>query len=190
MRQMTGGSTFDEVIFRDVVVPHSHLLGEEGNGWRVLASCLMAERTALGNDHELGPGPWPVDRLVDLIASSGRGQDAVVRDLLARVYTGLRIGMLTLERARQELAESGAAGPGLAVTKLLGTRTLQQVSALVTDVLGTRLSADSGDWGEFSWSRFVCGVPSLRISGGSDNIQRNYIAESVLRLPREQFEER
>jgi alkylation response protein AidB-like acyl-CoA dehydrogenase len=189
MRQMTGGSTFDEVVFRDVLVPHSHLLGDEGAGWLVLASCLMAERTALGNDHELGPGPWPIDRLVDLIATAGRAEDAIARDLLARVYTGLRIGMLTLERARQEILESGAAGPGLAVTKLLGTRTLQEVSGLVTEVLGTRLIADSGEWGEFSWARFVCGVPSLRISGGSDNIQRNYIAESVLRLPRDQFEE-
>jgi alkylation response protein AidB-like acyl-CoA dehydrogenase len=190
MRQMTGGSTFDEVIFRDAPVPRSHLLGEEGAGWLVLASCLMAERSALGNDHELGPGPWPIDRLVDLIAKTGRTEDAITRDLLARVYTGLRIGMLTLERARQEILESGSAGPGLAVTKLLGTRTLQEVSALVTEVLGSRLIADSGEWGEFSWSRFVSGVPSLRISGGSDNIQRNYIAESVLRLPRDQFEER
>lgn len=189
MRQMTGGSTFDEVVFHDVLVPRSQLLGQEGSGWHVLASCLMAERAALGNDHELGPGPWPIDRLVDLIDRGGRAGDAIALDLLARVYTGLRIGTLTLERARRELAESGTAGPELAVTKLLGTRTLQDVSTLVTEVLGTALTADSGEWGEFSWSRFVCGVPSARISGGSDNIQRNYIAESILRLPREKFEE-
>ena len=52
-------------------------------------------------------------------------------------------------------------------------------------LLGPRLTADTGEWGTFSWSEHVLGAPGYRIAGGSDEIQRNIIAERVLGLPAE-----
>jgi alkylation response protein AidB-like acyl-CoA dehydrogenase len=45
--------------------------------------------------------------------------------------------------------------------------------------------ADTGEWGEFAWTEHVLGAPGYRLAGGTDEIQRNIIAERVLGMPRE-----
>jgi len=47
------------------------------------------------------------------------------------------------------------------------------------------LTADTGEWGTYAWAAHVLGAPGYRIAGGSDEIQRNIIAERVLGLPAE-----
>jgi hypothetical protein len=60
---------------------------------------------------------------------------------------------------------------------------------LISDVasreLGPRLAADTGEWGTFAWTEHVLGAPGYRIAGGSDEIQRNIIAERLLGMPSE-----
>jgi alkylation response protein AidB-like acyl-CoA dehydrogenase len=56
---------------------------------------------------------------------------------------------------------------------------------LLGSVLGARLVADGGEPDAYRWAEFVLGVPGLRIGGGTDEIQRNILAERVLGLPRE-----
>jgi acyl-CoA dehydrogenase len=65
------------------------------------------------------------------------------------------------------------------------TEGLRRIADVASLILGPRLVADTGEWGTFSWSEFVCGVPGSRVAGGTDEIQRNIIAERVLGLPRE-----
>jgi acyl-CoA dehydrogenase len=55
---------------------------------------------------------------------------------------------------------------------------------LATEIHGPRLVADTGEWGTYAWSEFVLGAPSGRIGGGTDEIQKNILAERVLGLPR------
>jgi alkylation response protein AidB-like acyl-CoA dehydrogenase len=62
---------------------------------------------------------------------------------------------------------------------------LQQVSHVVSVLLGPRLTADTGEWGTYAWTEFVLGTPGMRLGGGTDEIQRNTIAERTLGLPRE-----
>ena len=50
-------------------------------------------------------------------------------------------------------------------------------------LLGARLTADTGEWGTFAWNDHLLGAPGYRIAGGTDEIQRNIIAERVLGLP-------
>ena len=51
-------------------------------------------------------------------------------------------------------------------------------------LLGPQLGADTGDWGTWAWTEHLLGAPGYRIAGGTDEIQRNIIAERVLGLPR------
>ena len=78
----------------------------------------------------------------------------------------------------------GIPGPELSAAKLGATNNLSAVSDFVCGVLGEELAADTGEWGTFNWTRFVLGVPGLRIAGGSDEVQRKIIGEQVLGLPR------
>ena len=50
---------------------------------------------------------------------------------------------------------------------------------------GPRMVADTGEWGTFAWAEHVLGAPGYRLAGGTDEIQRNIIAERVLGLPAE-----
>ena len=68
--------------------------------------------------------------------------------------------------------------------KLAWAQRLALVSEAAAVVLGPRLVADHGD-GTFRWTEHVLGAPGYRIAGGSDEIQRNIIAERVLGLPAE-----
>jgi len=52
-------------------------------------------------------------------------------------------------------------------------------------VLETRLIANTGEWGTFSWAGYVTGQPAMRIAGGSDEVMRNIVGERVLGLPKE-----
>jgi alkylation response protein AidB-like acyl-CoA dehydrogenase len=71
------------------------------------------------------------------------------------------------------------------VSKLAYTRELQDAGDLAGLLLGPAMVADTGAWGTFAWSAFVSGVPGLRLGGGTDEIQKNTIAERVLGLPKE-----
>ena len=59
------------------------------------------------------------------------------------------------------------------------------VSEVAALLLGNRLVADTGEWGTFAWTAHVLGAPGCRIAGGTDEIQKNTIAERALGLPRE-----
>ena len=52
-------------------------------------------------------------------------------------------------------------------------------------LLGPRITADTGEWGTYAWTGQLLGAPGYRIAGGSDEVQRNIIAERVLGLPGE-----
>jgi acyl-CoA dehydrogenase len=45
--------------------------------------------------------------------------------------------------------------------------------------------ADAGEWGTFAWQKLLCGVPGMKVAGGTDEVMKNIIAERVLGLPKE-----
>jgi alkylation response protein AidB-like acyl-CoA dehydrogenase len=76
-------------------------------------------------------------------------------------------------------------GPEGSIAKLAHTQNLAAVADLMSGVLGPSLIADTGQWGTSAWSEFVLGVPGFRLGGGTDEIQRNILAEGVLGLPKD-----
>lgn len=185
LRQMTGGASFNEVFLTDVHVRDDHRLGGVNEGWQVAITTLLNERnttTDLG-----GSLDTVLDRLVMLARWSGRLSDPSVADLVADTAIHIRTAKAGMVRAHEAAADAPAGRPGAerAVGKLVWTQNLQRVAHTVTELLGPRLVADTGEWGTYAWAKFVLGVPGIRISAGTDEIMRNTLAERVLGLPRE-----
>ena len=124
-------------------------------------------------------------RLIQMMEHFGVDEDPVLRDELARLYTGFQVAKYTNQRAAEQLKKTGIPGPELSLGKLMLTNNLTATAEFVAKVLGPRLIADSGEWGTYAWSTFVCGTPGMRIAGGSDETLRNIISERVLGLPKE-----
>jgi alkylation response protein AidB-like acyl-CoA dehydrogenase len=181
IRQMSGGRSFNEVYFNDVFLPDSQRLGNEGDGWKVALATLKYERSHSGGGMGVG-GSWA--RLLDLARWSGRTEDPVVRQKLAAIYAHERIRQWVLERADETRAQGGAPGPEGSIGKQLWVEGLMQIGLLAAELLGARFTADTGEWGTFAWTEHLLGAVGYRIAGGSDEIQRNIIAERVLGMPK------
>jgi alkylation response protein AidB-like acyl-CoA dehydrogenase len=184
IKQMSGGSSFCEVFFNDVRVSDSLRIGEIGDGWNVATTTLSFERdhSESGSEGSASGGSWR--QLLMTARRMGVTADPVIRDKLAKIYIHSRVESFTNRRAA-DLARSGMPGPEGSLGKLLWTEGMNAVSAVIGDVLGAHLLADSGEWGTYEWNDHLLGAPGYRIAGGSDEVQRNIIGERVLGLPRE-----
>jgi alkylation response protein AidB-like acyl-CoA dehydrogenase len=185
LRQMTGGASFNEVFFDDVLIPDDDRLGGVGEGWKVALTTLMHERGAIGGPGLGGTGIFDFDRIRQVIAHRGMGDDPATHQMLARLFTGVRTAGWTRRRAAARLRAGAAPGPEQSILKLVLVRNLLTLSELLTHVLGPALIADSGEWGTYGWADYVLGVPGLRIGGGTDEVLRNIVGERVLGLPKE-----
>jgi alkylation response protein AidB-like acyl-CoA dehydrogenase len=185
LRQMSGGTGFNEVFLDRVRVPDDHRLGDVHGGWGVALTTLLNERASIGGGMGLGPGPGPFERLVAMLRHFGLADDPLLRDELARLFTTHRAIELTGRRASARLAAGELPGAEMSILKLAGTNQLAAISSFVSRVLGPRLVADTGEWGTYAWAQFVTGVPGGRLGGGTDEVLRTIIGERVLGLPKE-----
>ena len=55
----------------------------------------------------------------------------------------------------------------------------------VAGVLGPRITADTGEWGTFSWAQLLCGIPGMRSPAAPTRSCSNIIGERVLGLPKD-----
>ncbi|MFF0283627.1 acyl-CoA dehydrogenase family protein [Rhodococcus aetherivorans] len=182
LRQMSGGTSFNEVFLDQVRVPDSLRLGEVGHGWKVALTTLGFERGASSSTTGVG-GSWR--QAVGLAAFTGADRDPVLRQQLADVVIAHKLGEIAHARDEQARRQGHPLGAVGSVRKMQWVRRMLGISDFVAAALGPRLVVDSGEWGTFAWSQHVLGVPGYRIAGGSDEIQRNIIAERMLGLPAE-----
>ncbi len=186
LRQMTGGASFNEVFFTDVRVPDDHRLGDVNQGWAVALTTLMNERSSIGAGGAGGGlGVADVSRLAQMLRHVGLGESAVHRDELMNLYVRFQVAKYTNQRALDRIKSGQLPGPEMSIAKMALTDNLTRVGAFVADVLGPRLQANTGEWGTYAWSKFLCGTPGMRIAGGSDEVLRNIVGERVLGLPKE-----
>lgn len=186
IKQMSGGSSFNEVFFNDVRIPDTMRLGPEGEGWKVALTTLGFERDHSGDGGGGGSrvgGSWRT--LLATARAMGVTQHPVLRQDLAKAYTHFRIEGFVNRRAADMRRAGAPPGPEGSLGKLLWTEGMTYVSDVVSHILGMSLVADTGEWGTFAWGEHVLGAPGYRIAGGSDETQRNIIGERVLGLPGE-----
>lgn len=185
LKQMTGGSSFNEVFFDEVRVHDSHRLGDVNGGWTVALTTLMNERASIGGGGTGGgAGLTTPGRIHAMLEHFGLEDDKVARDEVTRIYTNFVVAKWNNQRALDKIKAGGLPGPELSTAKLALTNNLKAYSEWAASVLGPRITADSGEWGTFAFSRMLCGVPGMRVAGGTDEVMRNIVAEQVLGLPK------
>ena len=184
IRQMTGGESFNEVYLTDVFVGDDARLGAEGEGWTVTLTTLRFERE---HSATLGGGGLAevLEKVSALVAHEGKQDDPLVQVALGELYERVRMVQLIAVRVQESMELGEAPGPEGSMGKLLWSQVLTQIGDFLSDLLGPRLVADTGEWGTYAWAQHVLGAPGFRIAGGSDEIQRTIIGERVLGLPRE-----
>lgn len=182
IRQMSGGSTFNEVFLSDVELPDSLRVGAEGDGWKVALTTLGFERNSSAGIVSAGGNSVDLARLVDRL---GLSDDPLARRRLGDAAIYERAAALMVARYAER--ERAGAVPGVegSIGKLVWTQNLKRVGDAAASFLGDRIVADTGEPDTFAWSEHLLGAPGYRIAGGSDEIQRNIIGERGLGLPRE-----
>jgi alkylation response protein AidB-like acyl-CoA dehydrogenase len=183
LRQMTGGADFNEVFLDGVQVPDMCRLGEVDAGWDVALATLMYERGAIGGSVGGGSGLFRLENLVDWLHEIDRAEDPLIRQAYARVHAGVTAAKTMRSRAAATARAGKPPGPEMSLAKLALVGNLGALAELVSAALGPDLVADTGSPSTFAWTEFVLGVPGMRLGGGTDEVQRNIIAKSVLSLP-------
>jgi alkylation response protein AidB-like acyl-CoA dehydrogenase len=181
IEQLTGGSEFNEVFFTGARTAADLVVGEPGDGWRVAMALLGFERGVSVLGQVVGFAR-ELDGVVELAKENGTIDDPVLRDRLAALKVELEVMRF---QALRGLATESAAGPS--VFKLVWASWHKRLGEVAMDVLGpaglTTESAEGYEPGR--WQRLFLFSRSDTIYGGSDEVQRNILAERVLGLPRE-----
>lgn len=183
IRQMSGGASFNEVFLEGVRVPDELRIGRPGQGWEVATATLAFERTASGGGNRRKGGTFA--DVLALARSLGRTRDPLVRQRLADLYVRSELRAATVDRVARASADGGRPGPEASLTKLMASDLLTRTGQTAAELMGARISADTGEPDTFAWTQHLLGAPGYRLAGGTDQIQRNLIGERVLGLPGE-----
>ncbi len=182
LKQMTGASHFSEVFFTDVRIPHDRILGEVNGGWGVAMTTLANERTMMGGGSS---GPVAAD-LLDLARQLSVADDPILRQGLAASYSRAEIMKYLGYRSRTRADHGLPPGPESSVRKVFAAWNLKHNGELAMAVQGAAgMLVDADAPSEGRWQQSFLGAPSIRIAGGSDEIQRNVMGERTLGLPAE-----
>jgi acyl-CoA dehydrogenase len=179
LKTITGEQEFSEIYLDEVVVPEYHVIGEVGQGWSVAMHLLQYER---------GMWAWQRQALMHAAleaALAGAGPlDDVSLDEIGHAYASLAALRIKCRRTVERLAYGEVLGPEVSVDKVLLSQTEHVVNDAIRSV--NRLNFLIGDdaesrreRGEWFYSR------AASVYGGAVEVQKNIIAQRLLRLPRE-----
>ena len=184
IRQITGGSEFNEVFLRDVRVPVTNLLGREGQGWEIVTSALINERTGIAGSVRFDQS---LERLVASARTQQRTHDPIWRQRLADLAVKARVTKSFGLRAMSDHLHGRFNPHSSAAMKLFTTELVQRFSETGIDLLGTYGALWEGtdrapDKGR--WAHAYLNDRAMTIAGGTSEVQRNIVAQRVLGLPR------
>ncbi|MDJ0359178.1 MULTISPECIES: acyl-CoA dehydrogenase family protein [unclassified Rhodococcus (in: high G+C Gram-positive bacteria)] len=175
--QLDGEAGFAEIFFEDVFVPDADVIGQPNDGWRVAMSTSSNERGLSLRS----PGRFTAaaDRLIehwkknsDAVANSNTTDRVVDAWIGARAYRLHTFGTVT------RLQEGGALGAESSVNKIFWSELDVALHETALDLLG-----DDGEL-DGSWQDGYLFSLSGPIYAGTNEIQRNIVAERLLGLPK------
>ena len=182
--QLTGDSEFSEVFFDGARSQAGNIVGRPGDGWKVAMGTLAFERGAstLGQNLSFRN---ELEQVIQIAKRNGKDRDPVLRGRLADAWIGLEVMRMNALRML-----SGGEGPELPrealIYKLYWATWHQNLGKLAMDVLGDESAVLEGAPYQLGpLQRLFLFTRSDTLYGGSNEIQRNIIAERGLGLPRE-----
>jgi alkylation response protein AidB-like acyl-CoA dehydrogenase len=177
--RLDGKPAFAELFFDDVFVPDSDVIGEPGDGWRVAMSTTGSERGLTLRS----PGRFmaAADRLVSLWRSAGDPSDTATRDRVADAWIKAHAYRLKGFETISGTAEVGAAS---SVNKIFWSELDVALHETALDLLGPDGEIDGLSGADGEWLEGYVFSLAGPIYAGTNEIQRNVIAERILGLPR------
>lgn len=187
IKQMDGGTHFNEVFFNNAVVPDSYRLGEVGGGWGGAITILMNERMAISGVQPTGFPEFL--NLVKTLELNGRpiADDPIVRNNLATWYTQYAGIQAANKRMLTAVSKGGVPGAEASLGKLIGAVMNQEIANFSCQLFGQAgiVMDDELAPAQSHFQNTVLFSPGVRLAGGTDEVMRNIIAEQVLGLPQE-----
>ncbi|BAV40813.1 acyl-CoA dehydrogenase [Mycobacterium ulcerans] len=180
LRQITGGSEFNEVFFNDVFVPDEDVVGTPNSGWTVARATLGNERVSIG-----GSGGYYEGLAAKLVKLAQNGADRLAGAEIRVGYFLVEdhaLRLLNLRRAARSVEGAGP-GPEGNVTKLKLAEHMVEGAAISAALLGPEIALLDGPGAVIG--RMVMGARGMAIAGGTSEVTRNQIAERILGMPRD-----
>jgi alkylation response protein AidB-like acyl-CoA dehydrogenase len=191
MTQITGHAEFCELFLDDVVVPRENLLGGLGDGWKIAMHTLGHERGTAALPRQVKLRTW-LDRAVRVASERTVDGDPLIDDpgaqlALARALIAVEVLRHHAYRTVGEFLNGGAVGPDSSSVKLLMAEAEQRLAATALELLGPAIEhAEPGFADEDGfWNETYLYARAASVYGGTQQIQRDIIADRVLALPKE-----
>ena len=183
IRQLTGEAEFNETFFADARTAAENVVGAPGDGWKVAMGTLAFERgvSTLGQQMNFRN---ELDAIVAAARGNGLLADPLIRQRLAHAHTGLKLMRYSALRMLSN-AQQGRLSNEAYTYKIFWASWRKKLGELAVDVLGPagEIAAAPYEW-ELPQQVFL-GSRADTIYGGTNQIQRNIIAERALGLPKE-----
>ncbi len=184
IKQINGDAEFNETFFTDAKCPADSLIGAVGEGWKIAMGLLAFERGVSTLGQQMGFRN-ELNEIIAAAKANGAANDPLIRQRLAKAEIGLQLMRYGALRMLSNTDHSKIDGAALTY-KIQWASWRRSLGELAMDVLGQ--GAEITDSETYEWSI----LPNLflysradTIYGGTNQIQRNLIAERGLGMPRE-----
>lgn len=184
IKTMVNDEHFCEVFFDGARTPVENVIGEVGGGWAVTMGTLAFERGAATLGQQMSFW-YELSELVDAAKANGTYKQGDIRQRIAEAYVGLRIMRYSALRMLSN-AQQGRMSPEAFTSKIYWASWHRKLGELAMDVLGAQGElVDAPGYRFRGLKHLFLNSRADTIYAGTNQIQRNIIAERALGLPKE-----